>query len=197
MTNLEREALLKWEPLISSAVEIAEEYPELYRREIFRLLTKQSSGQGSGGPTPPLGVNPEVSTRANARAGLAALADAISVDTELLRRVIEVDVEGRRIQILAPRIGGASTSDNQNRYCAVYCLAREKTLGEAKTGIEALRSLCRSKGCYDTSNFTQNFRNQDLLREVPAEGNGERAYILSSEGLETAKELLRSLSASD
>lgn len=196
MTNEEGGVLLEWKPLISSAVEIAEEYPELYRREIFRLLIRQPSERAPGGPIPP-GLNRESSVRSNAGGGLSAVADAIGVKTELLRRVIEVDDEGGRIQILAPRIGGASKSDRQNRYCAVYCFAREKALGEAKTGIEVLRSLCRGKGCYDSSNFTQNFRNQDLLREVPAEGNGERTYILSTEGLEVAREILRSLSASD
>lgn len=186
----------KWKAVIEDAVQLAEQFPERYRVEILKALLRRESDisiQGkpeaaaaSGGPA-----------QSPARGGIAAIAYAAGVPAESLQRIFDIDEENEEVHVLVPRVGGDTKSERQNRFSILYCLAREKAFGETKTDIEKLRNLCDDRGCYDSSNFTKNFRNQDLLREIPGDDGESRRYLLSEDGVEKAKELLRTLVNSD
>lgn len=196
MSNGSEKPSSRWQSVIAETVELAEQFPERYRTEIFRTVLGYRLGNRPDGEAAPV-VRSAVGAKLPQTGGLAAVAAAAEVPIEGLRRILEVEDESEQVRILVPRVGGTTISEQQNRFSAVYCFAREKGLGESKTSIEDLRTLCEDRGCYDSNNFTRNFRNQDLLREVPGDDGKDRKYLLSGEGVAKAKQILQSLIESE
>jgi hypothetical protein len=201
------EALEQLESAVSAALRFAERWDEAYRHHIFetalavltgRLAVAQSVGfavidhdpHNRGGQVATDGVPIAVETDDP----LSKLSRAVSVESDLLRRVIHIDEEGR-IEIIG-RMEADSTAELQNKYSAVYAYIKEKALGGMHVEIDELRDLCKRHGCYDSSNFTRYFRNDARLRELKGAGGRAKRYVATKQGLDEAAQLIRDMSES-
>lgn len=175
-------------PLVDAAVGFAQDYPEQLQPAIVQALLSQASRRagpvtGTGEPQGELALGDTgAAARQTANGGrsIARLAEELAADTSAVRRVVDIDGEGG-LHVLI-RVEGNNNSELQNRYAAVYCFAREKAFGELDTPIDELRDLCQERRCYDSANFTRNFRTGDYLREIGGRGSRNKRYRLSAEG---------------
>lgn len=190
------DTLTALEPQVRAAVEFAEQWDELYRPNIFeaaliRLSRDASAPEASPFPRP-TSHTPEVEVSDDNNIPMSKLARAVEVDLDLLRRVIQIDEDGV-IEIIG-RLENDSDSvkEQQNKYSVVYAFVKEKAFNDQSVGIEDLRGLCKKHGCYDTANFTQNFRKDVRLRERKGEGR-DKQYVATRQGLTEATELIRQM----
>jgi hypothetical protein len=188
-------------PAIERAIAFAREWEEPFRREVFkiavdRLLGHQSRDAGRSGlrplarsasPLPDTGIELE---QVSPQSKLAA---SLGVAESVTERSIQI-VDGK--VVLLARLPGRSKKELQTKYSLVYLYVKETALGSRMVDIEELRELCVEQGCYDLANFTSNFRKDveaGLLREQGERGARNRRYLLSQQGITTARELLREI----
>jgi hypothetical protein len=196
-----QEALAQLEPLVQAAVTFAEQWDARYRTYIFRtalgwLIELNFPGtHRTSVPSSVLNVGGLAassaqmqSVAADADAPAAKLAHATGIDDDLLKRLIHIDEEGH-IEILG-RINGNSVGELQNKYGIVYAYVKEKALGEMHVGIDELREVCKRHGCYDSSNFTRNFRADSRLREMKGGGGRDKQYVATKKGIDDAANLI-------
>ncbi|HEX7117907.1 MAG TPA: hypothetical protein VF212_03920 [Longimicrobiales bacterium] len=183
------------EPLVAAAVQFAEQWDAEYRPHILQLALSRLAATGAAGgdgaehvPVERKGQSASLPSPSEVTP-VSAVAKSIGVDADLLRRVVHIEADGK-IVILG-RVDGDSIRRLQNTYAAIYAFVKEKAFGEMHVGVEELRQLCKSRGCYDSANFTANFRRDDLLREIK-DGNS-RQYVATKKGVDVAVKTLREL----
>lgn len=197
-----REALEPLQSLVDAAVAFAEQWEPPYRAHIFELALARltadtpdnepqkssaaAAGQTSSRSPPRLAAE---LAAAEADTPIEKLAQATGVSGNLLKRAIHIN-DDNQIEILG-RIDGRAVGELQNKYCAVYAYIKEQAYSEIHVGIEELRTVCKRHGCYDSSNFTRNFRNDSRLRELKGAGGRKKYYVATQQGLQEAAALVR------
>jgi hypothetical protein len=190
------------EPLvapISRARSFAERWDGPYRAEVFRVALELLVNARTI-PTDPARLQRDHPGPAITRAlGAGSSAtDKVARHSQLTPDEVERTVtfgENEKIVILA-RIPGSSKKELQTQYSLLYLYLSEIGLGSRLVDIEELRKLCVEQGCYDTNNFTANFRKDvqsGLLREQGEKGGRTRRYLLSQKGILAAADLFRTL----
>jgi hypothetical protein len=188
-------------PSIDAAYEFAENWPEVYRPEVFRLAMEMLSGHEPR--VDPVVARPQAKL-VNAPVGpasesllddpLTRLAAALGVDVPDLERAVHFTPDTPP-QILG-RIEGKSVRDSQIKYSVVYCYVQEFALRNRHISIEDLRRLCIEHACYDKQNFSTNFKKaseDDLLREIAERAGGTRKLMATKKGLELGAQILREM----
>ncbi len=189
--------------LATTANTLPPEYRAVAFGEFARFLLEAAFGDGMRvGPTldairkidrvsePELkGKTPVESGRATS--ALERVELALGMGAGALQRVLQIEADGS-VQVLA-RVEGRSISERQVKLAQMVCYVREKGLGEMKTDIEILRTVCVAQGQYDSANFAANFRRDGTVLEARNPGSKERLFMLSREGVESAAALLRQL----
>lgn len=67
--------------------------------------------------------------------------------------------EGDKFELLVTDLGATTMAGGQFRIASIQALQRALTDGEFITTVEAVREECKMRKCYDSANFTTNFKN--------------------------------------
>ncbi len=193
-------------PLIESAQLFAERWDERYRIDVFRLALGKllqtagpsDVGTAAGELAGKLGIaaNERPTSRSNrpmfspsVGSPVEKLARALDVSADAVERTVQFG-EGETIVILG-RVEGKAKSSLQIKYSIIFIYIKEMALGSRMVDVEELRKLCVDQGCYDSGNFTTNFKSaSDLMREQGEKGARTRRYLLTQKGIGEAKGLL-------
>lgn len=179
-------------PFVDSAIEFANDYPAEFRPAIVQALLTTvrggTHGASEAGIEAPFESHGTQTLSHIERADpIGRLAAEVDADPSAVRRIVEIDGDGR-IHVLV-RLRGEGNAQMQNRYSALYCFIREKALRELDTPIDELRALCEKHGWYDSANFTRNFRNGTMVREIGGRGTRDKRYRLSADGEAEARRI--------
>ena len=181
-----------WDEVVADAIAFAERFPQEMRSGIVQaLLTSSAFREIKASPTEAVSA-PRGASSTQDLSGIPAVAAAVGVDIDALRRFVQITDDGT-VTIRASL--GTTRSDSQNAYSAVLAYVREQALDEPDTDSPLIRSICKDHQCLD-GNLAANLRSRRWLLEHGVKG-GNKSYRLSPTGAQAAREQIVSMCAVD
>jgi hypothetical protein len=204
-------------PQIESYIKFAKQFPSVYRAPIVTYLlshdrSRRDPSVGNGTAAAATRGESDVSVASDTNpADLTAPVEIIALDDEesldpdvvLHSLAAEVGVPAKTVgRLLALDRRGLVTvkaiieedtiAKKQIAYSLLYLLALEKTGREAARSSE-LRELCESKYCYNSPNFTRNYKASPYINRYGQPRSQDHEWMLTQNGRAEARRLLHQL----
>jgi len=101
--------------------------------------------------------------------------------------------EGDKVLPLFDDLKTTQMKESQIRVALLQCLIRAISTGEFETEVEAVRTECTLRKCYDSPNFTANFRHSRTLFDFDKFDKKSKSVRLSESGRKELGDLVKKL----
>ena len=101
--------------------------------------------------------------------------------------------EDGKYELLITDFGATTMAEGQIRIASMQALQQALVDGEFTTTVEAVREECKIRKCYDSPNFTSNFKKNAGTFDF-GEWNNETELRLSEDGKKALAEVVKTLS---
>lgn len=102
--------------------------------------------------------------------------------------------EGGKFELLITDFGATTMAEGQIRIASIQALHRALVDGDFTTTVDAVREECKIRKCYDTSNFTANFKNHAAIFDFGEWSKNVTELRLSEEGKKVLCDVIKKLS---
>ncbi|KVN39283.1 hypothetical protein WJ63_31145 [Burkholderia pyrrocinia] len=101
--------------------------------------------------------------------------------------------EGDKFELLITDFGATNMTEGQIRIAQMQALHHALVDGEFTTTVEAVRDECKMRKCYDSANFSRNFRVNAATFDFPEWSKDIAELRLSEEGKKSLAEVIKAL----